>query len=105
MDTVKFKYKFDQNYNPKYINGAIGGVSPMGDIVINFYLERPSLPKQQDFEVDNTIGIGKLVETDPTDFDKSYVRFIENGIVMNYKTAKEVHKWLGEHIENLEMLM
>lgn len=105
MDTVKFKYKFDQNYNPKYINGAIGGLNPMGELVINFYLERTSLPKQQDFEVDNAIGIGKLVKTDPVDYDKSYIRFIESGIVMNYKTAKEVHKWLGEHIENLEKLM
>jgi hypothetical protein len=36
------------------------------------------------------------------DLKNSFVRKIENGIIMNYQTAKEIHKWLGKHIEKLE---
>ena len=31
---LKFKYIFDNNYNPKYINGAYGGITPKGEIAL-----------------------------------------------------------------------
>lgn len=37
---LKFKYIFDDSYNPVYVNGAHGGVTPRGELVVNFYLER-----------------------------------------------------------------
>jgi|SRR5690606_13690612 len=104
MQKIKYKYKFDDRYNPKFINGAIGGVSPQGEIIINFYLERTSLPITQTFDINKSTGIGQLSVTEPKDIENSFIRYIENGVVMNYKTAKEIHRWLGEHIKNLEKL-
>ena len=45
---------------------------------------------------------GVEIESEPADLKSSYVRVIENGVVMNYSTAKEIHNWLGSHIEQLE---
>ena len=104
MKQIKYKYKFNETYNPIYVNGAIGGLSPQGEIIVNFYLERNSLPKVQSFEVDEGTGIGKLSETEPQDYEQSFIRYIENGVILNYKTAKEVHRWLGEHISSLEKI-
>lgn len=42
LDKINFKYKFSDAYNPVYVNGAYGGVNPRGEIVINFYFERPT---------------------------------------------------------------
>ncbi len=39
-NSFKFKYVFDDDYNPKYVNGAFGGVNPQGEINLNFYMER-----------------------------------------------------------------
>jgi len=105
MEQVKCKYIFDKNYNPKYINGAHGGINPLGEIVINFYLERSALPITQTYELsDGTMKSAKEISAEPKDLKNSFVRVIENGIIMNYQTAKEVHKWLGQHIEKLEEL-
>jgi hypothetical protein len=102
MSDINYKYKFDNSYNPIYVNGAIGGVNPQGEIIISFYLERNSLPKLQKVEIEDTTGIGVVKETEPNDYEKSFIRYIETGVIINYKTAKELHRWLGEHIQNLE---
>jgi len=99
---VKFKYKFSPDYNPRYVNGAIGGINPQGEIIINFYLERNALPHSQSFEITENSVIGQLAATEPEDFQSSFVRFVENGVVMNYKAAKEIHRWLGDHLQKLE---
>lgn len=105
MGKIKCKYIFNNDYNPIYINGAQGGINPQGDIIVNFYLERNALPLSQIYEIkegyDNTVN---EVESEPPDLKNSFVRVIENGIIMNYQTAKEIHKWLGMHIERLEEL-
>lgn len=104
MAKIIYKYKFDEQFNPKFINGAVGGINSQGEIIINFFLERNSLPKHQTFEMDESTGLSELTETNPPDFEESLIRYVENGIIMNYKTAKELHRWLGEHIRNLETI-
>ncbi len=102
-DKLKCKYIFDSGYNPKYINGAYGGVSSRGEIVVNFYLERAALPNSQTYLVgDDNIQEEVIDEREPKDHTISFVRVIENGIILDYKNAKEIHRWLGEHIEKLE---
>lgn len=104
MNKIKCKYIFNDDYNPKYVNGAQGGINPQGEIIINFYLERNALPNSLTFEIEENKNIPKEIETEPNDLNNSLVRYIENGIILNYQTAKEVHKWLGNHIEKLEEL-
>lgn len=100
---LKCKYVFDPNYNPVYVNGAQGGVTPNKEIVINFYLERNALPNSQTFKITDD-KLGEPVEVEPEDLRNSFVRVIENGVVMNYRTAKEIHRWLGNHIKTLEKI-
>lgn len=103
MDTIKCKYIFDENYNPIYVNGAYGGVNSRGEIVINFFMERMPLPNAQTFQIkDGNIHEEVHSDREPEDHRKSVVRFIQNGIILDYKNAREIHKWLGEHISNLE---
>jgi hypothetical protein len=105
MKTIKCKYIFEKNYNPKYVNGAQGGINPSGEIVINFYLERTALPISQTYELsEDESQTAQEVSSEPDDLKESFVRVIENGIIMNYKTAKEIHHWLGQHIKTLESL-
>lgn len=102
MEEIKCKYIFDDAYNPKYVNGAQGGISPQGEIVVNFYLERSALPNSQTFSFDGKNLGDDDIAAEPKDLKNSFVRVIENGVVMNYQTAKAIHKWLGEHIVKLE---
>lgn len=105
MNKIKCKYIFSDDYNPIYVNGAQGGINTQGEIVVNFYLERNALPVSQTFEIkDEEIKSANEVESEPSDLKNSFVRVIENGVIMNYQTAKEIHKWLGNYIEKLERL-
>lgn len=101
---VTFKYIFTYDYNPVYVNGAHGGVSPRGDLVVNFYLERPPLPNEITHEVNPNGTIGAETGVEPEDFAQSLVRFVPTGVVLNYQTARELHHWLGEKVRELETL-
>jgi hypothetical protein len=103
--TVKCKYIFERNYNPKYVNGAYGGISSRGEIIVNFYLERTPLPHSQTFTItDGLVTSEVLEEAEPNDHAKSVVRVVESGVILDYANAKEIYRWLGEHLKNLEQL-
>lgn len=101
--TIKCKYIFDDDYNPIYVNGAHGGVNPLGEIIINFYLERTALPNSQTFKLKNGIpDISTSVKNEPDDLNRSFIRYIQTGIILSYPSAKEIHRWLGDHLKNME---
>ncbi|HTP64752.1 MAG TPA: hypothetical protein VMJ66_05125 [Geobacteraceae bacterium] len=101
---IKFKYIFNYGYNPVYVNGAHGGVSPRGELIMNFYLERMALPESITHEITQNGTIGGEVESEPEDLKNSLVRYIENGVVLNYQGARDLLLWLGEMVKQMEAL-
>ena len=101
---MTFKYIFTYDYNPVYINGAHGGVSPRGELVMNFYLERQPLPNAISHEITPAGSIGPETQVEPTDLGRSLVRQVINGVVVNYQTARELHYWLGEKVKEMEAM-
>ncbi|HOE88612.1 MAG: hypothetical protein BWY50_00849 [Spirochaetes bacterium ADurb.Bin315] len=100
---IEFKYIFEKDYNPKYVNGAFGGMSPTGEMVVNFYLERMPLP-YSDFHDVKEGQVGDLTGREPEDYDSTIVRYIQNGIVLSLEHAKAIHNWLGLHIAEAERI-
>lgn len=101
---IKFKYLFNYGYNPTYVNGAQGGFSPRGEMVINFYLERQPLPEAISHEITPEGAIGRETSVEPEDLAKSMVRFIDTGVVMSYENARVFHAWLGEKLNEVEQM-
>jgi hypothetical protein len=101
---ITFKYLFNYGYNPTYVNGAQGGFSPRGEMVIHFYLERQPLPEAISHEITPDGGIGKETGVAPEDLAKSMVRFIDTGVVMSYENAKVFHAWMGDKLREVEQL-
>jgi hypothetical protein len=99
---ITFKYIFNYGYNPVYVNGAHGGLSPRGELVVNFYLERPPLPEAIAHEINPNGTIGNQVAEEPADLKNSMVRYIDSGVVLNYESARNVHFWLGERLKEME---
>lgn len=98
---LTFKYIFTYDYNPVYVNGAHGGVSPRGELVVNFYLERPPLPNEITHEILPNGTIGKETAVDPDDFANSIVRFVPSGVILNLQSAQSLHQWLGEKVKEM----
>ena len=101
---IKFKYIFNYGFNPSYVNGAQGGFSPRGEMVINFYLERQPLPETVSHEITPEGAIGRETGAEPSDLGQSMVRFIDTGVVMSYENARVFHAWLGEKLREVEEL-
>ena len=101
---ITFKYIFNYAYNPTYVNGAQGGFSPRGEMVIHFYLERHPLPDAISHEITPEGVIGKETGIEPSDLQKSMVRFIDTGVVMNYENARIFHSWMGDKLREMEQL-
>jgi hypothetical protein len=99
---LTFKYVFNYGYNPSYVNGAQGGFSPRGEMVINFYLERQPLPDAITHEITPEGAIGRETGVDPKDLASSMVRFIDTGVVMSYENAKVFHAWMGDKLREVE---
>lgn len=105
QETVKFKYIFSDDYNPVYVNGAYGGVTARGEIVVNFYLERHALPYSVTHSLEQGGAVGEQVAREPEDSARTLVRFVTNGIVLSAEHAKSIHAWLGKHIEAAEKMV
>lgn len=101
---ITFKYVFNYGYNPTYVNGAQGGFSPRGEMVMNFYLERQPLPESISHEITPEGAIGREIAVEPDDLANSMVRFIDTGVVMSYENARVFHAWLGDKLREVEEL-
>ena len=101
---IAFKYIFNYTYNPVYVNGAHGGISPRGELVMNFYLERPPLPEEIRHEINQNGTIGDVIAEEPHNLGSSMVRFIDNGVILNYESARNIHYWIGERLKEMEAI-
>lgn len=101
---LTFKYVFNYGYNPTYVNGAQGGFSPRGELVVNFYLERQPIPESITHEITPEGAIGRETEMEPKDLASSMVRFVDTGVVMSYENARVFHAWMGDKLRELEEL-
>ena len=101
---INFKYIFTYDYNPVYVNGAHGGISPRGEIIMNFYLERMPLPNELSHAINPDGSIGDVVSVDPSDLNNSIIRYVPNGIILNLQSAVDLQNWLGSKIAELEQL-
>ena len=101
---INFKYIFNYGYNPVYVNGAHGGISPRGELIMNFYLERQPLPNSISHEINSNGTIGNPTSEEPEDLQNSMVRFIDTGIILNYESARNLHFWMGERLKEMEAI-
>jgi hypothetical protein len=98
---LNFKYKFPKDFNPVYSNGVYGGIAPQGELVVNFYFERPPLPYEETLKLDENYNASEHT-TVPENHNLNIVRYVSSGVVLNLDTAKSFHEWLGNKIEILE---
>lgn len=98
---LNFKYKFSDDFNPVYSNGVYGGIAPQGEIVVNFYFERPPLPYEETMKLDEDYYASNH-ETVPEDHNLNIIRYVSSGVVLNLETAKLLYEWLGDKIDILE---
>lgn len=90
---IRYKFKFQDDYNPVYVNGVYGGFNHFGEMVIHFYQERYPIPNEQ---ISKESG---EIQHLPEDFSNTRLRMVQTGVVMNESMAIVLRDWLTDWIE------
>lgn len=96
---VKFKYYFDDNYDPEYVNGAYGGQTPNGELVMHFFMDRFPIPYEvtQGLNEDGTPDPDEIIVV-PDQEEAMIRRSVKAGVIMSPATALNIYKWLKNRL-------
>lgn len=102
-NTVAFDYIKTAQFRSIHADGAIGGITPNGNIHLAFYSERPAIPRRVVQRVTPSGALGDEVQ-ERRESRNSIVRELDSDLFLSLSVAKGVQKWLGERIAELEKL-
>jgi hypothetical protein len=98
--TVEVHYVKKGDYRTVYADGAIGGLTPKGNLFFDLYSERGATPDRVVHKLDpEGTSLGPAVEADGK---KGLVRHAECGVIMDINAVLQLHRWLEEKIREFE---
>lgn len=98
LPEINIYYEKNPSYRTIYSDGLIGGITPRGDVNLNFYSTRNVIPKSIKHNIlsDGTIDKdGKVSE----DSKNGIIREIEFGVYMTKDTAESIYTVLKNLLE------
>ncbi len=96
---VEFFFEFDKNYRIVATNGAWGGITPRGDIHVDFFVERQGIPESVKQTISEEGALGGITETKP---GKRLVRTLQVGVLITVEEAQNLVKFLTDRIKQIE---
>jgi hypothetical protein len=98
---ITFHYIKDTNFRTALSTGAIGGLTIQRLINLNFYSDRPPIPKSITFDLKNSQELG--AETD-RDTKEGFIRDVHFGVTMDIVNAKELIRFLSKLVKDAESI-
>lgn len=95
---VEFHYIKSNFFRVIRADGAIGGITPQGNVHMALFSERAAIPQKIVFGVD---AAGRLGEELGREGKNGIVREMEVDVVLDKSAAISLIKWLGEKIQTL----
>lgn len=102
VKTIKFAYKYDDDYRVVYTNGAHGGISPQGEVVMNLFMERLPVPDLERRLISDEGLVGDPVPSSASEQELEVVRHLSTGVVMNIESAKRIFDLLKKMLDAVE---
>jgi len=100
---LKVDYIKNTGYRTIHVDGAHGGLTPDLNVFAAWWLQRGPIP-------DSTVhplapdGKGFMAGASETNSKAALIREVEFGIVMTLEVAAQVHKWLGDQLQQAEKI-
>jgi len=95
ISDMEVHYLKTGSYRTYHVDGIFGGLSPRGILYVEPFVERAPTPTMIKHEI---TADGRLGEEILRQGKSGVIREIECGLIMDFNTAKTLHKWLGEKI-------
>ncbi len=86
---LSVRYERASEFRLLPVTGIVGGVTPNGEVVGNFFLEQPQYPSQIEVTLDQAGN--KMNEEGAPDFD--FKREIVVGVILNPRAARSIGNW------------
>ncbi len=99
-NSVDIHYEKNPLYRTIHADGAVGGVTPLNQVNINFYSTRNSIPKSMNQKINDDGTLNEESIEISTDSKSGIIREIEIGLYMNRQTALDIYNFLKTILEN-----
>lgn len=97
-DRVAFDYIKSHHFRVIQADGAIGGITPSGNIHFALYSERHAIPKRLVHQLNDDGSLGSPIQSETVARD-AIVREMEVDVLLNVAVARNLYQWLGAKIE------
>jgi hypothetical protein len=97
--TVKFNHKFPDDYRIVAVNGAWGGISPRGDLLMHFFIEHKTVPDQ---EIKSLKEDGSFDDSKDFPTEIEIDRKMQIGVMMPREQAASLAHWILDKIQHFE---
>jgi len=97
---ITFEYIKSHDYKVHHVHGGIGGPNAYGEIILNLYFERNSIPRKATHKIDDN---GRL-DNNAIDVEKknSIIRDVLFGISLHPEHARSLAQWLNDCADSLD---
>jgi len=100
-EKIDVEYEYDPDYRLVAANGVFGGVTPRGELRIDFFAEYPPAPGSGEVTYRNKGG--KLVEETKKSKDAKLVRRIQVGVLVSPHHIDGFAKWFREKAQMIAL--
>ena len=97
---VAFDYIKAPGFRITWLDGAIGSVTPTGNIQVTFYAERPAIPQRQVFKSDDKGELNEVISKRIS--RESVVREMSMDAMMTAETAESLAEFLLGVVQQLK---
>lgn len=91
---ITFSFTKDEGYRILSVNGVWGGVTPRGDILVDFFHESQAIPETVTHEMTPAGQLGDELERSPKPV---FQRTVLVGMMLTAKQAESIGRWLQEN--------
>ncbi|HDQ07105.1 MAG TPA: hypothetical protein ENN36_10360 [Candidatus Bathyarchaeota archaeon] len=97
--TIKFTHKFPEDYRIVPANGAWGGISARGDLVMHFFVEHAEVPSEEIIckKIDGSIETSTKQKK-----EIKVTRAMQFGVMLPRDQATALAQWILEKVEKFE---
>ena len=100
VPTARFNYRKSSGFRVVRAEGAWGGITPRGEIVMNIFNERLPVPDFDEVEILEDGSFGRRVDFSAD--TKGIVREVEIALSMDVRTAANLANWLLDKVQRIE---
>jgi hypothetical protein len=97
--TFAIKYIKNDGFKTTQVHGVYGGMNVRGQLNIVFYVDTVDYPKTNFVPI-----IGKTLGKEVLTLEQAAVRELHFGINVDIPLAKEIIKWMSDHVTAYEAL-